>query len=129
MSDMNAIVIEFVEEGNEKADQMERHLIQLEKNPGSRDLLAEVFRSLHSIKGATSFLGFTKLCALSHNGESLLARLRDGALVSNQEIITVLLSLVDAIRELLSEIAATRQEGNKDYSALINSLVRLQKTP
>jgi two-component system, chemotaxis family, sensor kinase CheA len=129
MSDLNAIVIEFVEEGNEKADQIERHLIQLEKNPSSRELLAEVFRSLHSIKGATGFLGFTKPCALAHNGESLLARLRDGALVSNQEIITVLLSLVDAIRELLSEIAATRQKGNKDYSALINSLVRLQKTP
>ncbi len=129
MSDMNAIVIEFVEEGNEKADQMERHLIQLEKNIGSRELLAEVFRSLHSIKGATSFLGFTKLCALSHNGESLLVRLRDGALVSNQEIITVLPSLVDAVRELLSEIAATGQEGNRDYTALISALVRLQKTP
>ena len=127
MGDMNAIVIEFVEEGNEKADQVERHLIDLEKNPSSKELLAEVFRALHSIKGATSFLGFTKLCALAHTGESLLARLRDGALVINPEITSALLSLVDAIREILSEIAATGAEGKADYATLIATLTRLQK--
>jgi len=128
MSGMGDIVLEFVEEGNEKADQLERHLIQLEKSAGSEELLAEVFRALHSIKGATSFLGFTKLCALAHTGESLLARLRDGKLVINQEIITALLSLVDAIREMLSDIAATGQEGNREYAALISTLTRLQKS-
>jgi two-component system chemotaxis sensor kinase CheA len=127
MGDMSAIVIEFVEEGNEKADQLERQLILLEKSPGSQDVLVEVFRALHTIKGATSFLGFTKLCALAHTGESLLARLRDGTLATNPEIITVLLSLVDAIREMLSDIAATGQEGNREYTALLSALNGLQK--
>jgi two-component system chemotaxis sensor kinase CheA len=128
MSEMNAIVLEFVEEGNEKADLLERHLILLEKSPGSEELLVEVFRALHTIKGATSFLGFTKLCALAHTGESLLARLRDGTLAINQEIITALLSLVDAIREMLSDIAATGQEGNRDYTALLSTLTELRKS-
>ena len=128
MGDMNAIVMEFVEEGKEKADQLERQLILLEKSPGSQELLVEVFRALHTIKGATSFLGFTKLCALAHTGESLLARLRDGILVMNQEITTALLSLVDAIREMLAVIAATGEEGNGDYSALVATLTRLQKS-
>ncbi len=127
MGDMSAIVMEFVEEGNEKADQVERHLIQLEENPSSRESLAEVFRAMHTIKGATSFLGFTRLGALAHTGESLLVPLRDGALVTNQEIITALLSLVDAIREILTEIAATGQEGSKDYTVLVNTLTRLRK--
>ena len=127
MGDMDGIVIEFVEEGNEKTNELERDLIELEKNPGSKELLAEAFRALHTIKGATSFLGFTKLCALAHTGESLLARLRDGALVTNQEITSALLSLVDAIREILSEIAATGKEGTTDYTALVNTLTRLQK--
>ena len=127
MSDLNAIVTEFVEEGNEKADQVERHLIELEKNPNSRELLAEVFRALHTIKGATSFLGFTKLCSLVHTGESLLVRLRGGALVINPEIASALLSLVDAIRESLSVIAATGKEGNADYTALTATLTQLQK--
>lgn len=127
MGDMSAIVMQFVEEGREKADQLERQLILLEKSPGSQELLVEVFRALHTIKGATSFLGFTKLCALAHTGESLLSRLRDGLLVINQEITTALLSLVDAIREMLAVIAATGEEGNGDYSALVTTLTRLQK--
>jgi two-component system chemotaxis sensor kinase CheA len=127
MGDMNAIVIEFVEEGNEKADQLERQLILLEKSPSSKELLVEVFRALHTIKGATSFLGFSKLCALAHTGESLLVPLRDGTLAANPEIITALLSLVDAIREMLSDIAATGQEGNREYAALISTLNGLQK--
>jgi two-component system, chemotaxis family, sensor kinase CheA len=128
MSEMDAIIVEFVQEGNEKADQVERHLIQLERNPGSRELLTEIFRAMHSIKGATSFLGFTKLCTLAHTGESLLARLRDGALATGPEITSALLSLVDAIRELLSEIAATGREGVGDYTSLISTLTRLQKS-
>jgi len=128
MSEMSAIVLEFVEEGNEKADQLEQYLIQLENSPSSQELLAEVFRALHTIKGATSFLGFTKLCALAHTGESLLGRLRDGALLINHEIITALLSLVDAIREMLSDIAATGQEGNREYAALTSTLNGLQKS-
>jgi len=127
MGNMSAIVLEFVEEGNEKADLIERNLIQLEKNPQSREMLAEVFRAMHTIKGATSFLGFTKLCALAHTGESLLVPLRDGVLNANPDIITALLSLVDAIREMLAEIAATAQEGNKDYTSLIDTLTRLKK--
>lgn len=128
MSEMSDIVMEFVEEGSEKASQLEQHLIDLERSPSSRELLAEVFRALHTIKGATSFLGFTKLCTLTHTGESLLARLREGALATNPEITSALLSLVDAIREILSEIAATGQEGNGDYAVLTNTLLRLQKS-
>jgi two-component system chemotaxis sensor kinase CheA len=128
MGNMSAIVTEFVEEGNEKADQLERQLILLEKLPGSQELLVEVFRALHTIKGATSFLGFTKLCALAHTGESLLGRMRDGTTATNPDIITVLLSLVDAIREMLSDIAATGQEGNREYKALLGTLNELQKS-
>lgn len=128
MGEMDSIVIEFVVEGNEKVDQVEKHLIQLENNPGSKESLAEVFRAVHTIKGATGFLGFTKLCALAHSGEGLLVLLRDGVLVANSEITCALLSLVDAIREILVEIAATGQEGNTDYSALENTLTRLQKS-
>lgn len=127
MSEMDAIIAEFLHEGNEKADQVEHHLIQLEGHPSAMDLLPEVFRAVHSLKGATSFLGFSKLCALAHIGEGLLARLRDGSLAISPEITAALLSLVDATREILSEIAATGKEGNRDYSELTNTLMRLQK--
>jgi hypothetical protein len=47
--------------------------------------------------------------------------------VINQEIVTALLSLVDAIREMLSDIAATGQEGEREYTDLTGTLNRLQK--
>jgi len=128
MSEMDAIIHEFVQEGNDKADLAERHLLQLEKDPSSRELLNEVFRVMHSIKGATSFLGFTKICALTHTGESLLARLRDGGLATSPEITTALFSLLDTVRKLLSEIETTGHEGNGDYTALTNTLTRLQNS-
>ncbi len=127
MSEMDAIVMEFVEEGGERIRQLESWLLQLEKDPNSSDLLVEIFRALHSIKGATSFLGFSRLCALAHDGEALLAQLRDGTLVSNPEVVSALLSLVDAIREMLAEIASTGQEGATDYTAVASTLARLRK--
>jgi len=58
----------------------------------------------------------------------LLAGLRDGTLAANSEIISALLSLVDAIRQMLSDISLTGQEGKREYPDLINTLTRLQKT-
>src|SRR5437764_10809674 len=111
MSEMDTIVAEFVEEGTERTQQLETWLLQLETHPRSPDVVVEIFRALHSIKGATSFLGFNRLSALAHDGEALLIRLRDGSLVSNPEIVSALLALVDAIREILAQISATGQEG------------------
>jgi two-component system chemotaxis sensor kinase CheA len=125
MNDMKEIIAEFVQEGNEKADLVERLVIQLEKNPSSRESLTEIFRAMHSIKGATGFLGFTKLSALTHTGEALLTRLRDGVASATPETTSALLSLVDAMREVLSEIASTGQEGTVSYTSLVGTLARL----
>jgi two-component system, chemotaxis family, sensor kinase CheA len=128
MSEMNAIVLEFVQEGTEKIDLVEHHIIELEKSPNSRELVNEVFRVLHSIKGATSFLGFTKLCALTHAGETLLARLREGKVAVTPQITSALLDVVDAVRRALSEIETTGQESNTSYTGLVDTLTRLGKS-
>lgn len=128
MTEMNAIITEFVQEGTEKIDLVEQHLIQLEQTPNSRELLNEVFRVLHSIKGATGFLGFTKLSALTHAGETLLGRLRDGKLMVTPEITSALLDVVDAVRQALSEISTTGHEGKASYTALTDTLARFEKS-
>ena len=125
MQDTEAFIAEFVVEGNEKANQLEKLLIDLEKTPGSSKLHAEAFRVLHTIKGATSFMGFTRLCALAHSGESLLVRLRDGTVAPKEEITSALLSMVDAIREILFQIETTGKEGNADHTVLLAMLTKL----
>ena len=127
MTDMNAIISGFVQEGKEKTDQFEDCLMQLEKNSGSQELVIELFRLLHTIKGSTGFLGCTKLCGLAHDGEQLLARLRDRSLAPSPEIFGALFSLIDATREILAEIETSGKEGAKDYRTLATTLKQLQR--
>ena len=126
MSDLE-IVKEFLIESNENLDRLDRNLVELEKHPADREILADIFRTIHTIKGTSGFLAFAKLEAVAHVGESLLARLRDGELGLNPEITTALLALVDAVRQMLETIGANGTDGNNDYQELIGRLKILQE--
>jgi len=126
-NDLDDVVKEFLVESFENLDQLDRDLVALEKDPRSRETLASVFRTIHTIKGTCGFLGFGKLESVAHVGESLLSLLRDGRLVLDPEITTALLGMVDAVRVMLASIEAHRHEGDGDYTALIETLTRLQR--
>src|SRR5262245_56825137 len=126
--DMNDIIREFLLETHENLAQADLDLITLEQAPTEAETLARVFRTLHTVKGTAGFLGLTKLQGLTHAGEGLLSRLRARELVFNPEIASALLGVVDAIRKMLAALEATEQEGDGDYSALIQTLERLARS-
>src|SRR3984957_16394790 len=117
---------EFLIESQEGLDRMERCLTELEERPEDGDLLAEIFRAVHTIKGTTGFLGFSRLESLAHAGENLLGLLRDGKLLANEEIISGLLALLDILREILGAIEGTGEEGQGDDATMIARLHHLQ---
>ena len=80
---MDEIIKEFLVESAEGLDLLDRDLVALERDPSSRELLAEVFRAAHTIKGTSGVLGYPKLEKVAHVGESLLSRMRDGKLLLN----------------------------------------------
>ena len=125
MSDDEAIVREFLIESYENLDRLDQDLVVLEKDPTNRDTLASIFRTIHTIKGTSGFLAFNRLEALTHAGESLLSRLRDGQLRLTAEITTALLAMVDAVREMLKSIEASGKEGERNDQDLISTLARL----
>jgi chemotaxis protein histidine kinase CheA len=125
MSENDDIVKEFLVESHENLDRLDRELVELEEHPGDQEILKGVFRTIHTIKGTSGFLAFNKLEAVTHVGENLLARLRDGLLRLNPGIATALLAMVDAVREMLGCIAAQGNEGDGDHSQLIANLTRL----
>ena len=61
MEDIDEIVREFLVESYENLDQLDRDLVALEQQPGSRELLSSIFRTIHTIKGTSGFLAFNRL--------------------------------------------------------------------
>ena len=123
---MDDLTREFLIESQEGLDRMERCLTDLEERPDDMGLLAEIFRSVHTIKGTTGFLGFKRLEKLAHAGENLLGLLRDGKLAADRRIITGLLQLLDGLRFILKTIETEAGEGIGGDAALIGCLEELQ---
>jgi two-component system, chemotaxis family, sensor kinase CheA len=116
---MEDILKEFLVESYENLDRLDQEFVVLEEDPGNRDVLAGIFRTIHTIKGTSGFFGLCKLEKLTHAGESLLSLLRDGKKALNPEITTALLTLVDAVRVMLHSIESSQSEGERDYADLI----------
>ena len=123
---MDDIVKDFLIESRENLDRLDQELVKLESDPASKELLASIFRTIHTIKGSCGFLGFAHLEKVAHAGESLLSKLRDGVLALNTEITSGLLAMVDAVRRMLNEIQATEKDGETDYPELLERLKILQ---
>jgi two-component system chemotaxis sensor kinase CheA len=129
MSELSAFVPQFLVESHESIDQLERTLVELEKDPTAPDKLDSIFRSVHSIKGTTSFFAFSTLGQLAHGGESLLSRLRERTLLLDTGVTNGLLEMVDAFRRMLSNIEATGEEGDEKYAPLIEKLASMRNRP
>ncbi len=125
MSELQEATKEFLIESHENLDQLDADLVELEETEAPTDALGRIFRTLHTIKGSCSFLGFPHLEAVAHAGESLLAKLRDGQLDLNPLITDSLLKMVDAIRKMLSAIESTGRDASVDENSLIDELTRL----
>lgn len=119
------IIQEFLTESYETIDQLDQAFVELEHDPTSSDLLAQIFRSIHTIKGTAGFFAFGNLESLTHAGENLLSKLREGALLLNADMTDALLSMVDATRLMLNEVASTGSDGDNDFAELVGELHRL----
>lgn len=121
-NDNEEFIQEFLVESTENLDQLDRDLIALEQAPGDEERLASIFRTVHTIKGNSGFFGFSKLGALTHSGEHLLGRLRDGKLSLDDRVTGSLYSMIDAVRAILRTIEATGSEGDHDFRDLAQRL-------
>ncbi|WP_430780623.1 chemotaxis protein CheA [Actinoplanes sp. G11-F43] len=129
MEDLGEIVGEFLMESHENLDQIDRDLVSLEQEPDSRDLISRIFRAIHTIKGTSGFLAFSRLEKLAHAGESLLSRLRDGVQPVTPETITVLLLCIDGVRSILSSIEENGSEAEVDIESMIVKIQAQMNAP
>jgi two-component system, chemotaxis family, sensor kinase CheA len=125
MSEMQEALKEFVIESHENLDQLDTDLVGLEKSAAPTEALGRIFRTLHTIKGSCSFLGFPHLETTAHAGENLLGKLRDGKTELTPEVTAALLRVVDAIRKMLASIEHEGHDGQSEDRVLIDELNRL----
>jgi len=123
---LDELTREFLIESQEGLDRMERCLTELEERPKDAGLIGDIFRSVHTIKGTTGFLGFTRLEKLAHSGENLLGLLREGKLTADRPTITGLLQLMDGLRAILKTIEVESSEGDGEDAELIGLMGELQ---
>lgn len=103
--DREKVVAAFLAESEEGLERTEQHLIAAETDPGNLQLLDEMFRVAHTIKGNASALEFPELAGFAHVMEDLLEALRKHELAISREVITLLLHAVDALRALVPAAA------------------------
>lgn len=128
MSDeLQEIIDEFIIEAEETLERIDPMFVELETKGYDRDILNEIFRGMHTLKGAAGFLGFNKIVDVSHRAESIMKRLRDGEIALTKELMDVILKSVDTLRLLISHI---KQGGapETDISGILNELDSAVKT-
>lgn len=122
---MDEIVEEFLAESHEDLERLDLDLAGLERLPGAPDLLESIFRTLHTIKGSSGLLDLPRLQAVTHAGEDLLARLRDGSASMTPAATEVLMEVVDVVRELLAAVAVDGTEGSVAVEPVVGAVTRL----
>ena len=118
---MDDLLREFLTETSESLDTIDNQLVRFEQDPSDAKILDNIFRLVHTIKGTCGFLGLPRLEALAHAGETLMGQFRDGMPVK-AEAVTLILSSIDRIKEILAGLEATETEPEGTDEDLIEQL-------
>ena len=121
---MDDLLSEFLTEANESISVLDVELVKLEQNPNDPELLGNIFRLVHTVKGTCGFLGLPRLQALAHSAETLMGRFRDGLAVT-AEAVTLVLATLDRIKAILAEIERTEREPEGSDRDLTGMLERM----
>ncbi len=127
MSDeMEEIIQDFIIETQEILDGLDEKIVDLEKDRSNQDLLNEIFRSIHTLKGASGFLGFNQMVELTHTTENILKKLKEGILQVTPHIMDVILDSVDLMKLLLGHIK--EKDGKEEYlNNIVSKLQAIEK--
>ena len=110
---------DFIAEAKEHLETIEPNLLELEKTPDNLALLNDIFRPMHSLKGASGFLGLNRINQLAHKSENILDELRKGSMVVTSEIMDVILASTDALRQMIDNLEVTNAEGDVEIEHIM----------
>jgi two-component system chemotaxis sensor kinase CheA len=112
----------FFEEATSLLDQMEKDVLELEKDPQNKELIESAFRAMHTIKGVSGMYGFDFICEFTHCMESVYQAIREGKLVFNKEIFDITFCSLDHIRKLLADEKLEDRTNQVNHNQLMNDI-------
>ncbi len=118
---MDDLLNEFLTETTESLDVVDMELVKFEQDPNNSEILDNIFRLVHTIKGTCGFLGLPRLEALAHAAETLMGKFRDGVPVT-EDAVTLILGSLDRVKEILAELEANEAEPEGNDEDLIQQL-------
>jgi two-component system chemotaxis sensor kinase CheA len=124
---MDELLGDFLTETTESLDLVDAELVRFEQEPNNGQILGNIFRLVHTIKGTCGFLGLSRLEALTHAAESLMGKFRDGMPVT-ADAVTLILSTLDRIKVILGGLEALQHEPDGNDADLIEQLSRMART-
>lgn len=123
------ILQDYSSEARELLDEMDNSLIRLEKEGESPDLLNNIFRAVHCIKGSAEYIGLERSGTLTHGVENLLDRLREGAIPLTPEVMDFLFRAKDLITRLINEVERDHEEKTEISEIMTELDLHLSQRP
>lgn len=120
--DMGQYLEIFIEESKENLQNMNQSLLDLENNYQDKNILNDIFRVAHTLKGMSSTMGFNRVASLTHEMENVLQSLRNGEISICEKIIDTLFECLDVLEEYINEISGNGDEGNLESAHLVKKL-------
>ena len=105
-----SLLLEFLDESEDLLQSLPEIFIQLENEPGNLNLINQIFRPVHSVKGNSAFFGLLKVKNLAHEMENLLDALRKSELVVSSDMISVLLEGIEKLQEIFTRVRNNESE-------------------
>lgn len=112
----------FIEEATEHINELEKALLELERDPENRELVEKVFRVMHSLKGGGAMFGFDKISEFTHNLENVYDLVRNGQMHVSKDLLDVTLASVDHLSNLLNDDKVALQSTIDKHNQLSNKI-------
>lgn len=119
---MDELLEDFLAETTENLETVDNELVRFEQTPDDTEVLSNIFRLVHTVKGSCGFIGLPRLETLAHAAETLLGKVRDGELTVRPDIVTETLNAIDGIKKIIAGLSQTGKEPSGNDAALIARL-------
>ncbi|HLR07948.1 MAG TPA: chemotaxis protein CheA [Bacillota bacterium] len=116
----------FIDESREHLEVLSNQLLALEKHPQEKEIVEEIFRAAHTLKGMSATMGYHDLSDLTHRLENVLDGIRSDKITVDASLIDVLFNALDHLESIIEDIERGGS-GNRDITETVARLERIEK--